>query len=135
MLGPLPLAKKRKKEGKKKLAVLTVRLEWALKKWAEELSLDVGEVETKRSFGFPLVSQLAAFLEEGADVFWNQGLENGVEEGAVCSWSASPFVWHVLEEVREHLSTWPNQDDSELRPCRDLDGVVHVALLQQELLS
>ena len=114
---------------------LTIRIERALKEWAEELSLDAGEVGSKRSLHLPLVSQLAAFLEEGADVLGSQGLEDGVEEGAVCPWSSSPLIGHVLKEVRKHLSTWPNQDDSELWPCRDLDGVIHVSLLQQELLS
>ena len=74
-------------------------------------------------------------MEEGVDVFWSQSLKNGIEEGAICSWSSCPFIRNVFEEVREHLSTWPNQDDSKLWPCRYLDGVVYVLLLQQELLS
>ena len=53
---------------------LTIRIERALKEWAEELSLDAGEVGSKRSLHLPLVSQLAAFLEQGVDVIRSQGL-------------------------------------------------------------
>jgi hypothetical protein len=115
--------------------ILTSGQETSIKQGIDEVGLDIREIRAELGLALSLGSQVLALLDKRIDVLGSDGLKDGVEERPVRSEAALPLVGDVGTEVRELNSVGPDHFHGELWPGWDLVGVVHVPLVEHELLA
>ena len=86
-----------------------------------------------------LISQLSGLVHNSLNKLWSKSSENTIEKLSLCLLGCSPVIGHIVQEVSDSCSLWPNCPTSKLRPtwnenCWDMLSLDHLLFIFENLL-